>query len=175
MSRESLKRKLPFVCADARHLPFKKQYDCILFLYDGINYFDSIDNYEKFFHQAAQCLKPGGLLLFDITTEYNSFQHFYDYLDFDEFSDCSVVRHSYYDEITTTQHNNFTIFTIDKKNPNLYKKYIEKHEQKVLPPQLIEETIPNSLYKILGIWDEFKMHRYTSRSERVHFLLQKNN
>jgi SAM-dependent methyltransferase len=173
MAKQSIKRRIPFICADARQLPYKKRFDCVLFLYDGINYLASLDEYVILFQEVAGCLKDGGIFLFDITTEYNSRKHFYDYVDIDEFDDCSIIRHSYYDELTTTQHNDFTIFNLQKNSTSLYEKYKEYHEQKVLPPKLIEETIPTSKYEILGIFDEFKMRRYSSRSERVHFLLKR--
>lgn len=172
MAKEALKRNVPFVCTDAINIPVKKKFDMVLFLYDGINYLRSIDEYKLLFDQVSRCLKPGGIFLFDITTEYNSMSHFYDNIDLDEYSDCSVIRHSYYDELTTTQHNDFTIFSF-RKELQLYEKLIDKHEQKVFPPQLIEEAVPGSKYDILGIWDEFKMKKYSSRSERIHFCLKR--
>lgn len=173
MARQSIKRKLPFICADARQLPYKKRFDCVLFLYDGINYLSSLDEYVILFHEVAECLKIGGIFLFDITTEYNSKKYFYDYIDIDEYNDCSIIRHSYYDELMTIQHNDFTIFNLQKNSTSLYEKHKECHEQKVLPPKLIEEKIPKSKFEILGIFDEFKMQKYSSRSERVHFLLKR--
>ena len=174
MAKQSLKRNMQFVCADARKIPFKKKFDCILFLYDGINYLSSIEEYKQLFQEVADCLTDGGIFLFDITTEFNSMNHFYDYQDFEEYSDYSVIRHSYYNEINTTQHNDFTLFNLQNNGTSLYRKYIEKHEQKVLPPQLIEETVPGRLLEILGIWDEFSMRKYSPRSERIHFLLKRN-
>jgi len=172
MSREAIKRKLPFLCADARSLPIKKQFDIVLFLYDGINYLNSVDEYRLLFNQVADCMEGGGIFLFDITTEYNSVNHFYDILDYEDYDDCSVIRHSYYNELTTTQHNDFTIFA-HQKNTEFYKKFTDKHEQKVFPPQMIEEVIPGSKFDIVGIWDDFKMKKYTSRSERIHFCLRR--
>lgn len=172
MASQAKKRNLPFVCADARKIPFKGTFDCILFLYDGINYLNSIDEYAGLFNEAGNCLAEDGLFLFDITTETNSINHFYDYLDFDEFDNYSVVRHSFYDELTLTQYNDFTIFNLDQKS-SLYTKCKEHHAQKVFPPQLIEEVIPRDIFCIEGIWDDFSMKKYSSKSERIHFLLKK--
>lgn len=172
MSKEAAKKNIPFICTDARSLPVKSKFDLILFLYDGINYLNTIDEYKILFSQVSQCLNKGGIFLFDITTEYNSIYHFYDYTDFEEYDGCSVVRHSYYDELTMTQHNDFTIFSFVEET-GLYHKSIDKHEQKVFPPQMIEEAIPGSKFEVLGIWDEFKMKKYSSRSERIHFCLKR--
>jgi SAM-dependent methyltransferase len=175
MSYVARKRNLLFTCANAMQLPFKQQFDCIIFLYDGINYLTSIDEYSKVFHEVYKCLTNDGIFLFDITTETNSIKHFYDFTDYDEFDNYSIVRHSYYDEIATTQFNDFTIFCQEKKNISLFKMYKEHHEQKVFPPKLIEEAIPRNLFNVIGVWDGFTTRKYTSRSERIHFLLKKHH
>jgi len=172
MSREADKKNILFFCADARSLPVKNKFDIILFLYDGINYLQTIQDYKRVFSEVGECLNRGGIFLFDVTTEYNSMEHFYDFLDFEEFSDCSVIRHSYYDELTSMQHNDFTLFNYDS-NTKKYEKLTDKHIQKVFPVQLIEEAIPGKIFDIVGIWDEFKMKKYSSRSERIHFCLKR--
>ncbi len=42
MSQEAVKKNIPYFCADARLLPVKKQFDVVLFLYDGINYLQTV-------------------------------------------------------------------------------------------------------------------------------------
>jgi len=175
MCRESQRRNLPVFCADARIMPVKRTFDLIIFLYDGINYLQSAAEYNRAFNEVARILIPGGLFLFDITTEANSMRHFTDYLDFDDYGDYCFVRHSYYNEETTTQHNDFTIFSESSHIPGLYEKSKEKHVQKVFPVKYIEEAIPRSLLGVVGIWDGFTFKKYSSRSERIHFLLRKNS
>jgi hypothetical protein len=173
MCLEARKKGLPFFCADGRIVPLKKHFDLVLFLYDGINYLQTIDEYVSLFSQVANTLTKGGLFLFDITTETNSISHFIDYLDFEDYGDYSFVRRSYYNETKTTQYNDFTIFKLDQKKPGLYQKFIEHHEQKVFPAKLLEETIPRSHFQIVGIYDGYTFRKYSSKSERIHFLLKK--
>lgn len=173
MAREANKKGLPVFCADARSLPVKKQFDLILFLYDGINYLLSAEDYERAFGEVARCLNRDGLFLFDITTETNSLEHFLEYLDFEDYGDYSFIRHSYYNEETMEQRNDFTIFKQYRKNSNIYEKLSEHHVQKVFPVKFIEEAIPRNLFKVEGIWDGFTFKRYSLRSERIHFLLRK--
>lgn len=174
MCKESIKRNLPFCCADGRKLPIlDTSVDLLLFLYDGINYLTTLKDYTKVFNEAHRTLRPKGIFLFDITTETNSLRHFSDFLDFEDFGDSSYVRHSYYDERDCIQHNDFTIYSRTAKSPNLYQKFIEEHKQKVLPPRLIEEAIPRDLFSIIGIWDGYVMKHFNHNSERIHFCLQK--
>ncbi|MGA2506731.1 MAG: class I SAM-dependent methyltransferase, partial [Chitinispirillaceae bacterium] len=79
MCRLAHLRHAPFTCADALAIPLKKPFDLVVFLYDGINYLQTLEDYALLFSEAARCLLPGGLFLFDITTEANSLNHFRSY------------------------------------------------------------------------------------------------
>jgi SAM-dependent methyltransferase len=207
MCREARARGLPTCAADARRLPFKKQFGMALFLYDGINYLFTANDYRKLFSSVYDALVPGGLFLFDITTRWNSVTHFSNYLDFEDYGDFCYARHSYFDAAESVQHNDFTIYRLvddgadssvsgddypltnsrtdcgdgtmptdasDENHPPLYEKFTEAHEQKVFSVSEIEKTIPKKRFTVLGVWDGYTFRKYSSRSERVHFLLRKN-
>ena len=161
----------PVVCTDARHLPLKGSFDMILFLYDGINYFD-VPDYPRFFSEIDRLLAPGGILLFDITTEANSKMHFVDFVDYEEFDDAFYLRHSFFEPRTSIQHNRFTIF-LREPGQEGYSKYHEHHRQLVLPVNTIKKCIPTDRFSIVGIWDGYSFNRYTGRSDRIHFCLKK--
>jgi SAM-dependent methyltransferase len=175
MCRQAVRRGLPFFCADAAHLPLKRnvRFDVVLFLYDGINYLMTTSDYAKVFSEVHAHLAGGGLFLFDITTEFNSKTNFNEYVDADDMGDSFYFRHSYYEKASGIQHNDFTIFTATPQQPNLFEKSLEHHRQKVLPVSEVRDCIPGSLFEILGIWDNFSLKKYDARSERVHFLLRK--
>jgi SAM-dependent methyltransferase len=166
-------RGLPFFCADARFLPLKRRFDILLFLYDGINYFLDMSDYDRFLRQAHSVLADGGLLLFDVTTEANSLTHFRDYLDFDDFGHAAYVRHSYYDSALRMQYNDFTIFVRANSAADLFSRHTEHHAQMVPPVIDIVKAIPEELFEVVGVWDGFTTRRYSSRSTRVHFLLKR--
>ncbi|MDR2592300.1 MAG: class I SAM-dependent methyltransferase [Chitinispirillales bacterium] len=166
-------RNVPICAADARHLPFKQCFDAALFLYDGINYMMTLDEYRKLFASVYDVLLPGGLFLFDITTQENSLRHFVYYVDFADYGDISYVRHSYYDEIRAIQHNDFTIYRLSDDHPPYYEKFIERHVQKILSVPEIEKAIPKKRFEVLGIWDGFLFKKYSGKSIRIHFLLRR--
>ena len=187
------------VCADGRSLPFRSSayFDLVLFLYDGINYLIEKESWDRLFVEVHSRLAHGGLFLFDVTTEFNSINNFSEYVDADDFGDCFYFRHSYYHALQSFQFNDFTIFRrcdeteSQRATPNLnrgsaddapaadcdetelYVKSLEHHKQKVYPVGVIRGFVPDSLFKVLGVWDNFSFKKYTPRSERVHFLLRK--
>jgi ubiquinone/menaquinone biosynthesis C-methylase UbiE len=175
MCRQAARRGLPFFCADAKHLPLKPdiRFDMVLFLYDGINYCMTASDYQQVFSEVHAHLNVGGLFLFDITTVFNSETNFSEYVDADDLGDSFYFRHSYYDNANGIQHNDFTIFSAAHARPNLFEKSLEHHRQKVFPVGDVRDFIPETLFEIVGVWDNFSLRKYTSRSERVHFLLRK--
>ncbi len=173
MCQQAHKKSFPFFCCDCRHIAVKKKFDLIIFLYDGINYLQTMQDYTQLFNEIHYCLQDNGLFLFDITTETNSLRHFYDFLDFEDFGDSSYVRHSYYDPESCIQFNDFTIFH-KCKDSDLYQKFNELHTQKVFPAKSIQEQIPSSKFKIIGIWDDISFRKFSAKSERIHFLIKKS-
>jgi len=167
------RRRAPYVCADARAIPFKKPFDLIFFLYDGINYLQTLEEYMLLFSEAARCLLPGAFFLFDITTEANSLNHFRSYLEFEDWGDYAYVRRSYYNKELIEQRNDITIFRRLANDSPLYEKKIERHCQKVFSAEAIVRAVPAALFTIEGMWDGFSFHRYHSHSERIHFLLKR--
>jgi SAM-dependent methyltransferase len=162
----------PFV-ADGRALPLKAQYDLLLFLYDGINYLGSREDYDALFSEAGRVLTAGGLFLFDVTTEANSLAYFRDWLTFEDFAEACYVRHSYYNPKDRVQHNRFTIFTRSPRAEALWERSEEHHRQLVLAPATIRSYVPRALFEVVGMWDGFSQRRWSARSERVHFLLRR--
>jgi SAM-dependent methyltransferase len=173
MSKIGKKEAHSFLCADARNLPIKKQFNMVLFLYDGINYLKSLSDYKHVFGSVASIIMKDGLFLFDITTEFNSIKYFDNYLNYNEFLNTSIFRHSYYIHRKQLQCNDFTIFSPLDSNSSLYSKKTENHVQKLFNPIQIKQVIPNNLFTCLGIWDGFSQKEYNSQSERIHFLLKR--
>lgn len=183
MCRQAMVRGLTFFTADARYLPLKNRalFDSIIFLYDGINYLPTIEAYPAVFDQVHAHLNPGGLFLFDITTITNSLDNFSEFLDAGDFDGHFFFRRSYFHDIDSVQYNDFTIFNqvsngqCSADGLCLYRKAFEHHAQKVFHVKTIKAAVPGDLFDIMGIWDNFSFKRYSSGSERVHFLLKKKS
>ena len=63
-------RSIQFICEDMRRLRVHRPIDAIVCVCDGVNYLTSLRDAASFFSHAYDCLKPGGLLLFDISSPY---------------------------------------------------------------------------------------------------------
>jgi len=176
MAKTAIKKNLNFVCADCRNLPFSNNFDLAIFLFDGINYLFDIKQFTQTFKQIHSILKNGGLFLFDITTEVNSMNNFFNYKESHAGTDYAYIRESYYDVKNREQHNDFEIFVKEKGDNhqcNTYHRFSEQHCQKVHPVKSVIDSIPLDLFEIAGTWGDFERKKWNSKSERVHFLLRK--
>jgi len=61
---------IPFVKQDMRLLHLHRQMDAVLATNDGVNYLPGKDEIKEFFAAAYASLRPGGALLFDLSTPY---------------------------------------------------------------------------------------------------------
>lgn len=173
MSIQAKKKNLCPFCADACFLPVKRKFDLIIFLYDGINYLQTLLEYKKIFFSVSSCLNPNGLFLFDIITETNSYKYFFNFLDYQEFDGSSIIRHSYFKKNKSIQINNFIIFSPEPCSKKYFIKKTEHHSQKIFKPEQIKNVIPHNIFTCIGIFDGFSLEKYNMNSERIHFLLRK--
>jgi SAM-dependent methyltransferase len=171
MAKAAKRKNLDFVCADSQNIPFKNNFDLVIFLFDGINYIFDLDGFIKTFQQVNFVLKNGGCFLFDITTETNSLANFLNYREAFAGDNYAYIRESYYDGANREQHNDFDIF-IEKKDDTYIRK-TEKHCQKVHCVESVKNSIPKEIFEIEGIWGNFNREKYSKASNRVHFLLRK--
>ena len=164
------KKRINNFVADAKHIPVKKKYDLIIFLYDGINYLKSLKEYSVLFNEVFSTLNDDALFLFDITTKFNSLNNFQNIVDYEDEDNFTYIRHSYFNRKDNSQHNDFTIF--EKIETGFSKRY-DFHKQFIFTPDEILSALPKDKFQIEGIWDDFSFDPYTSTSERVHFLIRK--
>jgi ubiquinone/menaquinone biosynthesis C-methylase UbiE len=59
---------IPFVRQDMRALTVPRRVDCVLATCDGVNYLTGPQDARAFFAAAFAALKPGGALIFDVST-----------------------------------------------------------------------------------------------------------
>lgn len=61
---------IPFIRQDMCALALPRKVDCILCTCDGVNYLTGPERVQRFFAAAFGALKPGGALIFDVSSAY---------------------------------------------------------------------------------------------------------
>jgi len=169
------KTKIPgkeIVCQNMLHLPFKQKIDLILSLYDSINYLQNEEEVLSFFEESKKVLRENGVLIFDITTIYNS-KNFFNNNQYigrlqNENYDIPYERSSYYDAIGHFQHNDIIIYENGKT-------HVENHKQKVFAISTYKKLIRNAGLQLIGAFRDFTFENAEENSERVTFVVQNEN
>lgn len=175
MCKVAWDKGLDYITLDCRDISLKDKFDLFVFCFDGINYLHELSDYRKCFEEVHRSLSDNGLFFFDITTKNNSVTYFEDYTEAESFENGSYIRHSFFDDCTAMQHNDFDIYLKVEDELNRYERFREEHTQKVFPVEEVERIIPKDKFTIIGIWGDFTFETYSPISERVHFLLQKKS
>ena len=73
-----LSKPMPIVQARMSEFALEERFDLVLCLYDSLNYLLTREEVCQAFQRAFDHLRPEGIYIFDVTTEFNILQHFAD-------------------------------------------------------------------------------------------------
>ncbi len=159
------------VAANALNLPFRGPFSLCVMLYDAVNYLMAEDDFLRCLRECLRVLEPGGLFIFDITTESNSKRHFHQAVDYGELEGCTYFRESVYDVQARIQSNHF-IFFVEGRKDN-WRKVKESHQQRIYKVAKVRALAEKAGFQVEGVLDGFTFKPGRETSERVHFVLRK--
>ena len=172
MCESAWEKGLDFIATDCKKIAVNRSFDLVIFLFDGINYLKTLEEYTQTFKEVAKILDKDGFFLFDITTIFNSRMNFDDYMEADSYEDGAYIRHSFYDGDTRIQKNIFDIFA-KKSGTKEYVRLEEEHVQHLFTVQEIVSAVPTDLFEVEATWNEFDPEPVKPTAERVHFFLKR--
>lgn len=155
-----------FICEDMRKLKIHKPIDAIVCVCDGVNYLTSIKDVESFFTHAANCLKPGGLLLFDMSSPYK-FRRILDTNTFTEETDAyAYIWKNNYDPQSRLCDMTLTVF---EKQGEHYDRFTESHLQRAHTVRELRAALKTAGFSEIRCFDAFTREPVKSGSERIQF------
>ena len=155
-----------FICEDMRRLKLHKTIDAIVCVCDGVNYLTSLQDLESFFTHAAGCLKPGGLLLFDISSPYK-FRRILGTNTFtEETEDYAYIWKNNYDPQSRLCEMMLTGFV---KNGDQYDRFTETHRQRAHSAEEIRAALKRAGFVNVKSYDAFTRDPVKANSERIQF------
>ena len=159
-----------FICEDMRKLKIHKQIDALLSVCDGVNYLTSMKDVGSFFTHAATCLKPGGLLLFDVSSPYK-FQSVLGTNTFtEETEDYAYIWKNNYDPVSKLCEMDLTCFV---KNGTQYDRFEEKHLQRAHSAEELIEALERSGFTDVRVYGAFTRESPAVDCERLQFAAKK--
>ena len=161
--------KLRFVRMDMREVSSHKPVDCVLSCCDGVNYLTSTADLSAFFSSANSVLKPGGLLLFDISSRYKLSKTLGNNCFAENGRDAAYIWQNSYDEKTKLIEMELTFFI---RNGELYERFDETHIQRAHSVREIGARLKEAGFTFEA-YSCFKEEPPKETDERIQFIARK--
>jgi ubiquinone/menaquinone biosynthesis C-methylase UbiE len=168
-NRKYKRHNLEFEVADFLNFPLKKQFDAVICLYDSINYIMQMEELILFLSRVKEVLKPGGIFIFDICTQFNSRTNFRQYHDSGIIEGYQYFRFSDYDLNTRIHSNDFQIYRTSESDLI----FTEHHRQLIYSLREIRKAVKEAGLIMEERFDDINFRKAHSRSLRVHFLCRR--
>lgn len=163
---------VPFVQQDMRALAAHRQADAVTACCDGVNYLLSCADVSAFFAAAKRALRPGGLLLFDISSPYK-LTHVLDGETFGEAgADTAYLWQNVFDPKTRLLELSLSFFV---REGALYRRFDETHVQRAHTREEIDSLLKQNGFAALGCYDAFTQDPPRADSERIQWIARSSN
>lgn len=160
---------LRFVKMDMRKLSFHKKADAVISCCDGVNYLTSREDVKRFFTSAYEVLKPGGLLLFDISSRYKLESVLGGSCFADNGKDIAYMWQNTYDTESKLISMELSFFT---RRGDLYERFDETHIQRAHSMREIGSWLNETGFEYEA-FKCFTTEPVGSTDERIQFLARK--
>lgn len=187
MLREASQKKAGFlVQGDLSSLPFKSQsLEGALCLHDSLNYLETKERLLAHFREAARVLKPGGVYIFDISTEYNAIYRYHNKTFTETHGAWKMVWSNQYDsqEKVITSRIVFTDFSRQGLWGKILARfkilnspeYTEIHRQKIFSHETIMECLEKNSLKLVETVSDYGEKVDSQKAHLAVYVAQKEN
>lgn len=163
--------------ADMTNFKFKQNIDLLILLFDSINYLNSKEEILNLFACVKKSLQKSSLFIFDISTIYNSREHFDNFINLEENNQTFFVHRADHLAYKKKQMNRLNIFS---KAFLGYRREDETHQQKVWRANELVELIKKANLKLTGIYDSTQLRNLIkdninlidNNSPRLFFIIK---
>lgn len=159
-------REIRYVLQDLRHIETARPVDAVVCACDGLNYVD-MEGAATFAQSAYDTLKPGGLLLFDISTQYKLKEVLDGQVFFDDADDAVCIWENRYEKETSALNMDMTIFVRCDK---LFERYNERHVQYAHDIGALLNILNRAGYTKADVFEAFTQNAVSPQSGRAQFV-----
>lgn len=160
--------RFPMVQQDMRTITVHKPLDAVISVCDGVNYL--VEDTGHFFVSAYNALKPGGILLFDLSSHYKLSRLLNKTSFSDVGKDWAYICDNFFEEASNLLTMELTYFV---KDGNFYTRYEEQHVQRGFYMEEIKEMLVECGFTDIQCFDCFTRDKANDTSERIQFLAVK--
>ncbi len=150
-------------CADIRAFRIARKADFIFSVHDTLNYQTSPGDVRSVFRSVREALAPGGIFLFDITTEHNIFENFHDKHKAYETRGAVIQWSNRYDE---KRRLIYSLMTVTNKRGT----FSEMHLQRIYDVTEMEDLLKSEGYEILHVYGDYTFRPPKKDTVMINFV-----
>lgn len=155
-----------FIQQDMRQLELQDTYDLAICCCDSLNYILSPRALKRVFKRVSNCLRPGGLFIFDLNTDYKLANVYGDSSYGVNAPDVSYILETCYDPSTKICQMDLTMFLPEDGR---YLKVEENHRQRAYSTRFITRALIRAGLQPMTVHDDYRFRSPRKRSERLVF------
>ena len=162
---------IPFVQGDMQSFSTHRPVDVVLACCDGVNYLAGTEGAARFFAAANRALRPGGLLLFDVSSAYK-LEHILGGRLFGEAGeDWAYLWQNAFDPETRLLEMDLTFFV---ETGGSYRRFEETHIQRAYGVEELNGKLQAAGFDVLGVYEAFTTAPHRPDSERIQWVARKS-
>ena len=159
-----------YLCQDMREFELYGTVKAVVSVCDSMNYMTEYSQMVQVFSLVNNYLDPGGLLIFDLKTEYTYRELMGDRTMAESGEECSFIWENQYDKETKINEYDLTLFVKEDEGHNLYRGYKETHFQRAYSTEEIKAAISESGMEFLAVYDACTRQAPREDSERIYVI-----
>ena len=160
--------RLRLIASDMLDFNTTEQFDAIIAVCDGFNYLASLESLEKMLEKCKRLCRKGGLILFDLSTDWKFKNQLQDTVIAENHEDMAFIWENRYDETQRLLEFDLTFFI---KEGELFRREAEHHTQRAHSTQEIEHLCRKTGLGVHGFYDGYTALPARKDSERIHCIL----
>ena len=161
-------RFLPFIRQDMRRIALHKPVDAVISACDGVNYL--LDGAEDFFQAAVDTLRPGGLLLFDVSSAYKLSAILANNTFAAAGEDWAYIwENTYHPRLDRVD----MLLTGFLKRGERYDRFEERHSQRAYGEEELRTALETCGFRDIRTYEAFTRNAPVAVTERLQFTARK--
>ena len=157
---------MPFVQQDMKALNLHRPMDAVLATCDGVNYLLTEEDLLCFFRAAHRAVKPGGALIFDVSTPHKLKNVLCSGLMAEDRENITYMWQNSWNERQKTVSLDLVFFVREKDNQ--YRRIEEHQRKRAWDEKTLKENLWHAGFRAVSIYGDFTLNSSTDGNQRWH-------
>ena len=157
---------IPFVQQDMKTLNLHRPMDAVIATCDGINYLLTDEELKSFLRAAWRAIRPGGALIFDVSTPYKLREQLCSGLICEDREDITYIWQNRWQEKTATVQMDLCFFL--KEKDGRYRRTEEHQQQRAWDAQTLKNLLLQAGFRGVCVYSNWTLNPARDTDERWH-------